>query len=147
MNIDFLNYWFWIGTLYLIIMTYQDIKNKMMVDDRHNYFMLGLTVSIGSHIVNGILYVLSVLVVVMVGQYFIKRYKLIGDADVSALMWLFMGFAFIAPNVLLYFILVWGCLALFQWIALKSFRINKPVAHFPIILLAFILTGVFIGGF
>lgn len=147
MNLLILDYWFYIGTLYLIILTYQDYKNKMMVDDRHNYFMMGLSLSLQSHTNQSLLYLICLIVIVIVGQFFIRKYDLIGSGDVSALMWLFFGYGIIAPNALMAFVFVYGMLSLLQKGGEKLLNIPFNTHHFPILLISFIITNIFLGGY
>jgi len=43
-------YWAFFGCVYLLWLTVQDFRNNMRVDDRRNWFMMGLSVSLLSHV-------------------------------------------------------------------------------------------------
>ena len=42
----YLSFFAWFGTIMLIILTWQDFKNNMKVDDRRNYFMFGVSATL-----------------------------------------------------------------------------------------------------
>lgn len=141
------SYWTGIGIFYLVILTYKDLKNKMIVDDRKNYFMMGLSLSLISHVTRHLWYVLIAVGVVVALNIFLNKYKVIGGADVSTLTWIIYGFAVINPYNLLIFGFIFSIITLLYHGIKRLYGIKKPSPFYPVILLSFILavyiTGVY----
>lgn len=141
-----LSYWFWLGTIYIIIMTWQDYKNNMKIDDRLNYFMLGSTVSIISHVKNTLLYQLA-LAIVLAGLYvLIRRIKPLGEGDINTFSWVFLGYGLVSP----FHLGVWSgvfCLTTVIYLLLKNylFKYTQPIQFYGVILTAWVLTGFLLG--
>lgn len=140
-------YWAWIGTIYLIIMTWQDHrKARMVVDDRLNYFMMGSTFSLLSHVNRPLWYFLSLFVIVLVLSYFINKYKILGDGDAHAIGWIFYGCGILGINYFMSFAVIFVLCTLVYYVAkLGVFRYKKPTPFFIVILLSFLVNGVFMG--
>lgn len=138
-----ISYWAWLGTIYLAILTYQDYTNDMWIDERKNYFMYGITFSLLSHVHRSIWYTLSIVVFVMIFNYFGNKLDGFGEGDIQALNWVFFGFGFLNPVWLGIYVLI---LSLYTGIYLffkhKVFKVSKPTPFFSILLLAF-FTGCF----
>ena len=141
-------YWAWLGTMYLIILTWQDHRNnKMAVDDRKNWFMLGLSISIISHIHHAWYYVLWVLAVVFLfNTYGARIIKRIGDADITGLSWLILGYALMSwvPLVVFFIVLagISSLYAIFKAALEKALKREQAVPFFIVLLLSFIVTNV-----
>lgn len=135
------HYWAWIATFYLIILTYQDYKNKRLVNERFNYVMLGVTISLISHYTISTLYLLALVFAVVALRYYLGKINVFGEADLTTLNWVFLGFGYINYIFLLGFILVFIiCTLLYTMIKLYIFRYRNPTPFFSIILLCFWLT-------
>ena len=100
------SYWFYLGTIYLAWLTWQDHRNNMLIDDRKNYFMLGVTISLLSHLNNSLIYNIAALVIAQVLFYLYKRIKPLGEGDISAIRWCFLGFALIGAQAIVVYALV-----------------------------------------
>jgi len=139
------SYWVFMGVLYLMILTYQDYKNKMLVDDRKNYLMLGATIALISHFKVRFIYMLGLILIIFFIRWIFKKYNTIGDADINSLSWLFLGFGIISPFYLLTFLLIFTLLYILFW-GLKKLifkllnHLNVPTQFYGVILLSYILT-------
>jgi len=114
----------------------------MQVDDRRNYFMLGLTVSLYSRFYYGIIYSLCLLAIVIVVCAFFMRKKVIGAADISTIRWVLLGFGIISPYLAVGWLVVFA-ITTSLWLALRRLmRIpaGKPMPFYPVLLVQFILT-------
>jgi len=144
------SYWPIIGTIYLLILTYQDYKT-MMCDDRLNFFMLGLSLSLTSHTHPAWYYVILLSLVVFVLQMVLRKYKVLGGADISALTWIFYGFGllgifyfgwfavfYLAIHLLFYLLLRTYIFVLKRWGKLSKEAIKIP--YFAVILITYVFT-------
>lgn len=139
-------YWFIIGTFYLIMLTYQDYKNNMRVDDRRNYFMMGLSVSLISHYWSSIWYKLVLVGVLILLYKFMVKIKVLGQADINTLSWLFLGLGIMDVIVLSVFFAIFGVLTLtFHLLKTYVFRYKQPVPFYGVILLSFVSTSILFG--
>jgi len=87
-------YWYFAGAIYLFILAVQDIRNKTLVDDRHNYFMFGVTFALvmfkpPAHW----WYLLSIFLMISISFYMFTKKGYIGQADANTFIWLFVGLA------------------------------------------------------
>jgi len=140
-------YWALIGTLMLVYMTYQDFTNNQNVDDRKNYLMFGVTLSLFSHINIQLWYLgLTILTVIGLTIFLNKLAKGLGAGDISAIGWIYYGLTVLNPGALIGFIILLGAIGLFH-AAMKQyiFKINRPLPFFHVILLSFALTSWFFG--
>lgn len=139
-------YWFWIGTLYLIILTYQDYKDNRIVDDRRNYFMMGLSISLMSHVYTRLIYKVILTLVVVGLQYALKKIKELGHADIHSITWIFIGFGLLSAYHLLFFVVVFSILALvFVFFKNHVFKMPYPVQFYGVILLSYVFTSIVLG--
>lgn len=141
-------YWFIIGTVYLIILTYQDYKNKMNVDDRYNFFMMGLSVSLYSHSKHTILYIFVILGMTFLVYFYLKRFLKIGEGDIKAFTWIFLGLTIInLYYTFLFFIILSIVTILYSLIKRFIFNIKGATPYFGVILISFIINGFLSGGY
>lgn len=140
------SYWFIVGAIYLGILTYQDYKRKMIVDGRYNYFMMGLTFSLLSHFRRGLLYILALLVLTILLGIVIKKLKILGQADINAITWIYYGMGIINPFNLVVFFAVFSFCILIYFVTkimicrLRNIDVKEPVAFFPVILVSYIVS-------
>jgi hypothetical protein len=139
--------WAWMGTIYLIILTFQDILNKMYVDDRFNYLMMGLSISLLSYGLRNFWYILTIIVVIVVLRLVMQKYRLIGAADINTFMWLFFGYAYISlKSIMAYFVVFVFMVLLYnsiKYTILKKLSIRTP--FYIAILLSYILCNILMG--
>ena len=140
------SYWAWFGTLYLILLTWQDFKNKRMVDDRRNFFMMGITISLVTHIPTSIWYKLSLIAFVMLFNWLGRKSKVFGNADINTFTWIFLGLGFISVFKLMWFMVIFFIIVLL-YMTLKQYvyKIKEPTAFYGVILAAFITSSIFLG--
>ena len=151
-------YWAWFGTISLLILTYQDFKPKkkgaapgMMIDDRKNIFMMGVTLSLISHIFRPFWYILILFGIVILLSVFLNKFKAVGSGDVNALAWIFYGLGLINPYKLGWFVVMFIVLTLLfhgiKYIICKFGELDhkKPVPFFSVILINFVFNMWFMG--
>lgn len=136
-------YWVYIALFSLVIMTFQDYFNKMVIGDQRNWFMMGLSFSLLSHIKHSLAFILAYIAVTIVLRVFfievlVKRLNL-GEGDINTFQWLFMGYMIIGPNLMVWFVAILTFYTLIYGILKKVvFRYDKPTPFFAVITLAFI---------
>lgn len=145
MNI--LSYWFWFGTIYLIFLTYQDIKNNMVVDDRRNSFMLGMSISIISHVETNILYKLVLSVTIVILTIYLKKFKVIGEADINTISWVFLGLGLMHYTYIIIFSGFFIGLTLIFFIIKKIIKKEGYSPFYAVLLLSFIPTAIILKGY
>lgn len=142
------HYWAYFGTLYLIIMTFQDLFNNMTIDDRRNWFMMGATIALISHLGRPFWYYLLVGLLVFIMISLFNKYNTLAKGDTSALTWIFIGFGFLSISHFIIFSINF-LLILILWATIKNgvFNYKEKVAFFPVILVSFISACWFTGSF
>lgn len=99
------SYWAYIGTVMLIFMTYTDIKKNRTIDDRKNWVMTGLSISIISYANNPFTYTISVFIILIILRQLFLKFKVIGEGDINALSWIMLGYGLINIFKLFFFAL------------------------------------------
>lgn len=135
----YLNYWFFFSIVNLLYLTYQDYKNNTLVDDRKNWFMLGVTTSLISHVTIGLWYTIALVILSAVLFVYLNKIKALGEADSSTLSWLFLGLGFINVTYLVFFFGILFILTLVYFILYKLLKKTAKVQYYGVILTAFIL--------
>lgn len=137
-----LRYWAWFGTIYLLVLTWKDLRNNMLVDDRYNFLMLGISVSLYSHLHPPVWYILVLALVVYGLGWAFDKFKVLGGADVSTLRWIFLGLGIISVYKLawfaFFFLLISG---LYFFLKLKVFKYDRPAPFYPVLLLSFMFNS------
>lgn len=137
------SYFAWLGTLYLIILTIKDFKNNMKIDDRANFFMLGIAISLYSHFNYRWYFGLSVIGILLLLRYLLGKFKILGDADISSLNWIFIGLAILNLGYLVFFLLIvvilWGF-----YYSLGRRLTKNPLPFYPVLLLSFWISCFFL---
>ena len=139
------SYWAFFGTFALVLLTYQDYKNRMLVDDRRNAFMLGITLSLLTHIPTSIWYIVFLIIIttsyVWIGSKFIHG---IGEADFNSLGWIMIGLGIISVFKLFWFMIFFSIITLLymgvKYIYCKYSKadFDDPIPFYPVILISFI---------
>lgn len=143
-----ISYWYLFGTCMLVYMTWQDYRNNMNIDERLNFLMYGISISLTSHIHHSLSYIILVIIVVILLGMFLRWKKYFGDADVQAMTWIFYGFAIIGLPVLTFFFLAIGAFTIFYELGKKYIlRVSYPTPYMGIILLSFIFVAFIYGGY
>lgn len=139
-------YWTWIGTLYLLILTYQDYKNNMWVDDRKNAFMMGISMSLLSHFPVKVWYLFLLIACIMGFRYYALHKEVFGEADVNTLTWVFLGLGIINVFYLGFFAVVFMfCALLYELGRRFVFKYNEPAPFYIVILVSFVASMLVMG--
>lgn len=118
----------------------------MNVDDRHNHFMLGLSISLYSHFRHNILFMLLLIILTIILYYFIKKYKLIGEADIKTISWIFLGYGIISIWYLAWWSILFFFVMILYWVLKKYvFKIEQATPFYIVILLSFIVNNFLFG--
>jgi hypothetical protein len=131
-------YWAWLGTIYLGILTWKDFKNNMLVDDRHNYFMMGVSISLISHVDRPLWMIFGTLLIIAAMYWALRKTKGLGEADIKSLGWIFFGYAIINVFYLLWFFLAFFILTAIYMSIKLGLKIKQPTPFYIVILLAYI---------
>ncbi len=133
-----ISYWAWFGTLYLIILTYQDFKHNMEIDDRKNYFMMGVTMSLISHVSQKIWYLLFLIAIITALLLFCKKYKIFGEGYISSFVLIFLGIGIISLCYLVTFLIIFLISSvLYIGLAKIIMKGNKRIPFFGAILVIY----------
>jgi len=131
--------WAWSGTLYLVILYYQDMRNNRQIDDRLNYLMLGMTTCLLSIVTNYWWYNLFIIFFSIFIGWAMNRFKLVGEGDSSAFRWSFFGFGLLGLNHLLaYLIMIILFSGVYAILKFAIFKYNRPLPFIPVVLTIFI---------
>jgi len=139
--------WIFIGILYLIILTWQDI-NSMKVDDRYNYFMFGLTASLYAyHAIPW--WFLFIVIGLAFGLGFFMTYaqKYWGRGDLKTFLWSFIGFAIIDITSMVYYLFAFTAFYTLYILIVHAYHVTitkqKPqhIPGYPILLMTFCVTA------
>lgn len=133
-------YFYFLGAIYLLILTYQDIKHKMLVDDRLNYFMMGVTVTLYYYYHHNIFYILILVILVNALAWLMKQKELMGSADNKTMIWCFLGLGIINRNALIFFLITFLVIQMI-YSTINAIWFKQPkIPGYPIFLISFILT-------
>lgn len=138
-----MEYFFIFGLLVLCILTYKDIKSKM-VDSRPNWLMHGVALSLASHYS----YNVFIALLLVIGFYILKPKlsRWIGKGDLTAIHWILYGTFIISPYMTMIFLVLLGVVTiLYGVLKLLFFGKNKMATPFyPVILSTFsILSAIY----
>jgi len=140
------SYFPFLGTIYLIILTWKDHTNNMRIDSRQNFFMMGIALSLYSHFNHGLIYALSLVAIVMILYKFMTKYKLIGTADIQSISWIFLGFGIISYYILFWWVLLFSVMTLIYFCLKKFiFKIQTPTPFYSVLLISFIIISLAFG--
>lgn len=137
------SFWVAMGTFYLLIMTYKDLKNNMRIDDRFNFFMMGASIMLLTHFYISVWYILALIIVILGLNMYLKKFNVLGGADISSIMWLFYGYAIINLRVVVSFVIVFLMLAGLYYFVRKLMKMpeDKPLPFMPVLLASFIINN------
>lgn len=135
------SYWAWAGTLYLVWLTIQDYRNNMLVDDRKNWFMMGLSVSITSHIPLKLWYLFALAGFLAVFQILGRKLNAFGEGDLNSLSWVFLGLGLISVYKLVVFVIIFSVITLiYQGLKVYVFKYKWPTPFYGVILLSYVVS-------
>ncbi len=140
------SYWSFLGTFYLMFLTYQDYTKNRMVDDRKNYFMLGLSISVLSHVYTSLWYKLGLTASIILLNIILRKYKPVGQADINTISWVFLGLGLMHYTYVIMFTLIFLTLAtLFYVLKTYLFKYKENIAFYGVILISFVLSCFILG--
>lgn len=137
---NYFSYFFWFGTIGLIILTYMDYTGKKgLVDDRKNWVMLGIAISLVTHMRRNVLYLLGISFLATMLYVFLKKIKALGQADNNSITWIFYGLGIISPYYLLYYLLVFSSIT-GMYLLFKNviFKYKGRIQFYPVLLISFV---------
>lgn len=136
------NYWYIFGLFNLIRLTYQDYKNNMRIDDRYNWLMYGITISLLTHFSKSLSYLFIVIFLGLGLRFLISKFKIMGEGDSNSILWIFTGFAFMDWRLLVGFMGIFVATYLVHFLLRRVlFRRKDMVQGYPVFLVAFIVAG------
>lgn len=141
------HYFVWVGLLYLGLMTFQDLRHKMNVDDRRNWFMSGVAISLLSHISMDWWALLGLVIFNIVFRLILKKFKVFGDADLNSLLWINSGFGILSFGWLAVWLIVFLCFSLIYYAYRLMSRIVEPTPFYPVLFLSFLATSLLVSAF
>jgi len=140
--------WVFLGTMSLVILTYQDIRT-MKIDDRYNWFMYGVNAIFISLVSLNIWMIFLSIGLTMLINIIWNKTRLkdrLESGDISALTWIIIGFAFTNMTVYTWFVGIFIASALL-YIVLKTITFEyilkkeeTPLPFFPVILISYLAT-------
>lgn len=140
-------FWAGIGTFYLLILTFKDQFNKMIVDDRHNWMMYGVTIALIPHFPVKIWYLLVLIVVAIALNWYMRKTKSIGTADVNTITWMIYGYGIIGIKFLFLFFIIFLFFEIIYTVLkltlIKNLRTATP--FYAVLLGTFVLNNIVFG--
>ena len=134
-----ITYWAWFGTLWLVVLTFQDFYNNMKIDDRYNWLMKGVTITLISYLQRNLFYMVTLLIVIIIFNKYFQRLANVGEGDVSALTWIILGYGIINPFQLGFFVVTFSFASLVYILAKKYiFKMKHETPFYIVILVTFI---------
>ena len=136
-------YWAIIGTIQLLILVYQDYRHNMLVDDRKNYFMMGLTVSLIFVLQPAFWYILTILAFTVALTIYMTKFKVLGEADIKTMSWACYGFGLFGIYKLVAFLVIFAAVtAIYSLLKFGVFKMKKqPAPFYGVILGSFIVAA------
>lgn len=144
-----ITFWLFVGSFALVLLTIQDVFNKMVVDERRNYFLQGVTFALLGVYTKSLLWLLGVLaisIIVLVGYGYATKKGWIGSADVSALTWITTGLMVYNPVAVAFFYAALIMSSIVGYSVKATFKYKSALPYLPNILTAWILTLLLIRG-
>ena len=131
--------WAAFGTFALILLTWQDYRNKMVVDDRRNWFMMGLSLGLIYIFRHSLWYMVLVAGLAIGLRIIFLITRPFGEADVNTFFWTFLGFGFINIGFLVwYLVILLGLTAIFSLFKRLFFRHKGKMPYYGVLLLSFV---------
>jgi hypothetical protein len=123
-------WFFFIGSLDLLIMTFQDLRSGY-IDDRFNYTMMGVILAM--YFISGRPLVYMIVLLAMATLFPLATKKFFAPGDIAVMVWMILGLGILGPTFLgLFFILFPVCLGIHTLFRVL-FRIKDKVPGLPIL--------------
>jgi hypothetical protein len=114
----------------------------MMVDERKNYFMMGLTVSVYILLKRDLWYIFESAIFIIAVAVLISLTGVLGEADAQSFFWLLSGIAAITLVHLAYFLWIIMVLSLIYILIRKLRKVKGESPYYAIILISFLIHGI-----
>jgi hypothetical protein len=112
------------------------------VDERKNYFMLGVTFGLLAIKPAPLLIFLFYIGFVFAFNMIMPKFKQIGKADITALSWILLGFLIMGYTELFIFLIAFLVVMVIYMIVRVIFKINYNTPFFGVLTIIFVLTCV-----
>ncbi len=145
MILESYTYWTFFASMILFILVYKDFKGKLPFEDKRNFFMLGLTFSLISHVDRSIWYLIGVIIIVLLLNTFLNRFKALGKVDINTLSWIFYGFAILNMYYLINFFIIFVAYILVYFTAKRILKITWDTPFQIIIFCSFVSSSMLLG--
>ena len=117
--------------------------HKMLVDERHNYLMIGATIPLLFILQKPVWLIFAALGIAIGVMLFAKYVKAFGEADQTSITWIFTGFTVIGWNYLNIFVMIFLFSIFITIVTKKVLKIRKATPGMPIFLLSFLGTVIY----
>ena len=138
---SYTSFWAFLGTLYLIIYTIELFRKKCIIDERKQYFMMGLSVALYNFIHYDLWFMFVILGVIILLNIILSYKNYLFQVDIVAISWIFTGIIIINMFYILWFLIIFLTLGVI-YLGLKQFVFKteqKKIYIYPCILLSFII--------
>lgn len=139
-----IEYYIYIATFYLVVLTYQDLTNNRRVDDRANWLCMGLALSLISHVPHNLWYMLAGLPILLIFRIALLKFNAVGEADINSFVWILYGFYVINISALITFSAIFIGFYLLKTITMVVLK-KKYLPLYPEILGSWIITIICFG--
>lgn len=141
-----LAYWWLFGSFWLGWMLFVDLT-KRDFDDKRNWFMSGLSISLISHVRVVFWYFVCLALVIVVLHLLLDRFDIAPKNELVSVSWVMVGFGILGWVYLMWwFFLVLVLSLVFLLLKQKLFKYKVRGSFYPVIFLSFVcnifLTGV-----
>lgn len=134
-------YWAVFGVFFLAILTFKDFARGGWIDDRLNWVMHGVSLSLLSWNDVAFWWLAFVIVSFLVLRFVLLRRAVLGEGDVNALGWIWYGLGVLGFSYLVNFLVVFGFVSvLYAVLKLGFFRIREKKPFFIVILISFVFS-------
>lgn len=124
-------------------MTYKDYKNKGWIDERYNFFMSGIAISLVSHVKRNIIYMLTLILVIIILFTVFKKKKILGEGDIQAISWILMGLGILGvPYFIIFSTIFITCTLIYILMKKYIFRYKLPTPFFGVLLISFVTNAI-----
>jgi len=110
----------------------------MLVDDRHNYMMIGATMPLLFYVPHkGWIFIMGIIALSLAVSLIMRWTKAMGEADQKAIFWSFLGFAALSKSYLISYVIIFIFTYILYFLIKKMFKLPNETAGMPIFLLSF----------
>lgn len=137
------NFWFFIGTLYLIILTVQEFRGKLEGFGKRNFFMIGFTVAMISYFNIDWWFIFLIFGMSILVGALMSKAKIFLEA--TGFLWLYTGFAIIDLSLMVVFVCFTLAFLLIYAILNKFIKSERKVPFYLVFFCSFVAMGLLYG--